>query len=178
MGFEREELEGAFRRYWQLGAVGEDWDAWCDTCFTEDVNYVERILGAKRGRETVRAWIKATMADYGEIYTAYEWHMIDDTGRVVVYMQNRRDNPEPGAPPIDFPGITVLQYAGNGQFSLEEDFWSLPEGTATFKQYADASKKFDPDHRHKRTRLNWGNGPEWTQGAQTYDGSVGAQRHA
>ena len=45
----------------------------------------------------MRAWIKPTMEEYGEIYTAYEWHMIDDDGRVVVYMQNRRDNPEPGA---------------------------------------------------------------------------------
>ena len=61
--------------------------------------------------------------------------MVDDDGRVVVYMQNRRDNPEPGAPPIDFPGMTVLQYAGDGKFSLEEDFWSLPEGIETLKQY-------------------------------------------
>ncbi len=125
MTFDRDEVEAAFRTYWQLGAVDEDWDMWCDTCFTEDVTYIEHILGNKQGREAVRAWIKPTMADYGEIYTAYEWHMVDDDGRVVVYMQNRRDNPEPGAPPIDFPGMTVLQYAGNGQFSLEEDFWSL-----------------------------------------------------
>ena len=130
MAFDRDEVEAAFRTYWQLGAVGEDWDAWCDTCFTEDVTYIEHILGNKQGREAVRAWIKPTMADYGEIYTAYEWHMVDDDGRVVVYMQNRRDNPEPGAPPIDFPGMTVLQYAGNGQFSLEEDFWSLHRGHA------------------------------------------------
>ena len=118
MTFDRDEVEAAFRTYWQLGAVGEDWDAWCDTCFTEDVTYIEHILGNKQGTRGRAAWIKPTMADYGEIYTAYEWHMIDDNGRVVVYMQNRRDNPEPGAPPIDFPGMTVLQYAGDGQFSL------------------------------------------------------------
>ena len=176
MTFDRDEVEAAFRTYWQLGAVGEDWDAWCDTCFTEDVTYIEHILGNKQGREAVRAWIKPTMADYGEIYTAYEWHMVDDSGRVVVYMQNRRDNPEPGAPPIDFPGMTVLQYAGNGQFSLEEDFWSWTEGGATFKEYVDQCKKFDPDFRHKRTRRNWGNGPEWTQGASTYAESLGAQK--
>ena len=126
MTFDRDEVETAFRNYWQLGAVGEDWDAWCDKCFTEDVTYIEHILGDKDGREAVRAWIKPTMAEYGEIYTAYEWHMVGDGGRVVVYMQNRRDNPEPGAPPIDFPGMTVLEYAGDGRFSLEEDFWSLP----------------------------------------------------
>ena len=71
--FDVDEVEAAFRKYWALGAVGEDWDTWCDECFTEDVTYIEHILGNKQGRETVRAWIKPTMADYGEIYTAYEW---------------------------------------------------------------------------------------------------------
>ena len=166
--FARAELEEAFRTYWRAGAVGEDWDAWADL-FTEDCRYFEHFYGPMRGRETVRAWIKPVMEKYGEIYTAYEWHMLDDGGRVVVYMQNRRDNPEPGAPPIDFPGMTVLQYAGDGRFSLEEDFWSLPEGTRTMRQYADACKQFDPDHPTKRTRLDWGNGPDWTRGATSYD---------
>jgi hypothetical protein len=167
MKFDRDEVESAFRTYWQLGAVGENWDAWCDRCFTPDVTYIEHVLGNKNGREAVRAWIKPTMEEYGEIYTAYEWHMIDGD-RVVVYMQNRRDNPQPGAPPIDFPGITVLQYAGDGMFSREEDFWSLPAGTRTAKQYAALCKEHDPAHPRKRTRLDWGNGPDWTQGAKTY----------
>ena len=168
MAFDEKEVEDAFRRYWQLGAVGEQWDEWCDTCFTEDVHYVEHILGTKEGREAVRAWIKPTMSEYGEIYTAYEWHMVERSGRVVVYMQNRRDNPEAGAPPIDFPGITVLQYAGNGMFSLEEDFWSLTEATRALKTYQQRCTEFDPDAPNKRTRSNWGNGPDWTKGAATY----------
>ena len=48
--FDRDEVERAFRNYWQLGAVGEDWDAWCDECFTDDVTYIEHILGNKKGR--------------------------------------------------------------------------------------------------------------------------------
>src|SRR5262245_15929494 len=151
MPFDRDEVEAAFRNYWALGAVGEDWDAWCDECFTDDVTYIEHILGSKQGREAVRAWIKPTMAEYGEIYTAYEWHMIGDDGRVVVYMQNRRDNPDRDAPPIDFPGMTVLQYAGDGKFSLEEDFWSLPEGIATAKEYAAACRARDENFAAKRT---------------------------
>jgi hypothetical protein len=169
MSWDRPEVEQAFRQYWQLGAVGENWDAWCDQCFTDDVTYIERVLGAHSGREAVRAWINPTMAEYGEIYTAYEWHMVGDDGRVVVYMQNRRDNPQPGAAPIDFPGMTVLQYAGDGRFSLEEDFWSLPEGVRTMKEYQAACREFDPEHAKKRTRLNWGSGPDWTQGAASYD---------
>ena len=90
----------------------------------------------------------------------------------------RRDNPEPGAAPIDFPGMTVLQYAGAGQFSLEEDFWSLPEAAAAFKEYVAQCKQFDPGFRHSRTRRNWGTGPDWTKGAASYAESDGAKNGA
>jgi hypothetical protein len=175
--FDRDEVETAFRTYWSLGAVGEDWDAWVDECFTDDVRYVEHILGDKSGREAVRAWIKPTMEEYAEIYTVYEWHVVDDSGRVVVYMQNRRDHPDAASPPIDFPGITILQYAGDGRFSMEEDFWSLPEGIETAKRYA-AALDGHPGARAERTRRAWGNGPAWTRGAPTYAESLGGRRSA
>ena len=164
----RDELEEAFRTYWRTGAVGEDWDAWADL-FTEDADYREHILGPKMGREAIRAWIKPIMAQFGEIYTAYEWHMVDEaSGRVVVYMQNRRDHPS-GTGTIDFPGITILEYAGGGRWKLEEDFWSLPEAEAAGKEYAAACAAHDPEHPKKRTRHDWGSGPDWTGGARSYD---------
>ena len=52
-----EEVENAFRTYWQTGAVGENWDAWADL-FTEDALYVEHVLGNMNGREQIRAWIR------------------------------------------------------------------------------------------------------------------------
>ena len=42
--------------------------------------------------------------------------MCEPSGRIVVYMQNRRDNTDQSAPPIDFPGMNVIQYAGEGKF--------------------------------------------------------------
>jgi hypothetical protein len=165
--FPREELEQAFRTYWQTGAVGEHWDAWADL-FTDDAEYVEHVLGNLRGREAIRNWIKPIMAEYGEIYTAYEWHAIDaEAGKVIVYMQNRRDHPS-GEGVIDFPGVTVLDYAGNGKWKREEDFWAVPRATAATQEYAAACAKHDPAHREKKTRLNWGNGPAWTKGARSY----------
>jgi hypothetical protein len=174
--FERDEIEGAFRNYWSLGAVGEDWDAWVDECFTDDVTYVEHVMGDMSGREEVRSWIKPIMDDFCELYTAYEWHQVGDDGRVIAYMQNRRDNPEPGGEPIDFPGVTILQYAGDGRFSLEEDFWAYPAAMAASKQYLEAAATHDADHKQKRTRNDWGDGPPWTQGAATWSGSLGATR--
>jgi hypothetical protein len=165
--FSRDDIERAFRTYWQTGAVGENWDAWADL-FTEDAHYVEHVLGSLRGREAIRSWIKPIMAQYGEIYTAYEWHSVDaDNGRVIVYMQNRRDHPS-GHGVIDFPGVTILDYAGNNQWRREEDFWAVPRATEAAQEYAQACKTFDAEHRKKQTRFDWGRGPDWTRGARTY----------
>lgn len=165
--YARGELEAAFRTYWGAGAVGEDWDAWAD-CFTEDAHYVEHVLGDLHGREAIRAWIKPIMAQFGELYTVYEWHTVDEAGgRVIVYMQNRRDHPS-GRGTIDFPGITILNYGGNGLWKREEDYWAVPRAQKSVEEYAEACARFDPDHKAKQTRLHWGSGPAWTRGAPSY----------
>jgi ketosteroid isomerase-like protein len=162
-----EELEEAFRTYWRTGAVSEDWEAWCDL-FTEDALYVEHMYGTMRGREAIRKWIVPIMARYLEIYTAYEWHMVDpESGRVVVYMQNRRDHPS-GMGTCDFPGITILEYAGGGKWKLEEDFYSIAGRDRAMKEYQEALVKYDPDFPKKGTRRDWGRGPEWTRGARSF----------
>lgn len=166
MAFDVAEVEGAFRHYWHTGMIREDWNAWADL-FTDDVVYYERILGTMRGRETVRNWIVPLMEQYGEIYGVYDWHEVDPSGRVVFRMINRRDHPS-GSGTLDFPGITVLQYAGQNQWSMEEDYWAEKLGVAQYQEYGEALKQHDPDHRNQRTRLDWGNGPEWTSGKKSY----------
>src|SRR5712691_1199851 len=166
--FARAELEEAFRAYWRAGAVGEDWDAWADL-FTEDCRYFEHFYGPMRGRETVRAWIKPVMEKYGEIYTAYEWHVVDeDSGRVVFYMQNRRDHPG-GQGTFDFPGVSILEYAGDGRWKSEEDYWAVKQREVAMREdgfwalkqregamlaYEEAWRRHDPIHARKRTRCN------------------------
>lgn len=161
-----EEIEEAFRLYWNTGMIREDWDAWSDL-FTEDVEYQERVLGIMHGRETVRAWIKPLMAQYGEIYGVYDWHEVDPSGRVVFRMENRRDHPS-GEGYLDFPGVTILQYAGEMKWSREEDYWAEKLGVQRYMEYDAALQAHDPRHRERKTRLHWGDGPSWTIGGTSY----------
>jgi hypothetical protein len=173
--FGKAELEAAFQNYWRTGAVNEDWDGFANN-FTQDALYIEHVLGTMHGREKVRSWIKPIMEEYCELYTAYEWHTIDEeAGRAIVYMQNRRDHPS-GVGTIDFPGITILEYGGDGLWKAEEDYWAVPASRRALKAYAEATQKHDPDHKQKRTRNDWGNGPAWTRGAKTWFERAGAKR--
>lgn len=166
MAFDLAEVESEFRRYWNTGMIREDWNAWCDL-FTEDVVYHERVYGTMVGRETVRKWIVPVMEKYREIYGVYEWHHTDPCGRVTFYMQNRRDHPS-GDGYVDFPGISIIHYAGNGLWKVEEDYWAQALGTKAYKDYEAALITHDKEHRQKATRLHWGDGPEWTKGPKSF----------
>lgn len=149
--FPRAEVEAAFRNYLVCGIVEEDWEAWA-RCFTPDVEYHEHQLGFMQGRDTVLAWITPLMEQFPEIYNSIDWYVVDGD-RVVFDANNRRDNPQLGGPPIDFAGVTILQYAGDGQFSREDDWWDLQGAMRSAQEYGDLCAAHDPDHAQKRTRL-------------------------
>jgi ketosteroid isomerase-like protein len=159
--FPRDEIEQAFVYYWVTGCVREDWDAWAD-CFVDDVEYVDHWWGPLHGRDEVKIWINAVMRGVPEIYTPLDWYVIEgDT--VAFHMQNRRDNPDPDGPPyFDFPGVSVIWYAGDGKFRAEEDFWDLTGARRTTAAYVEACAKVGvTDPLDRMTRKHWPESPEW-----------------
>jgi hypothetical protein len=170
--FTRDELESAFQRYWQAHA-DEDWDALADS-FTRDGEVIEYVLGSQNGREQIRDWVKSMMDATPELYVVYQWHLVDEErDDIVVYVQYRRDHPA-GTGTIDYPGISVLHYAGDGLFDRSEDFWPEQGEEGALTTYLEACAVHDPDHRRKRTRANWGDGPDWSRGAATWLDRKGA----
>lgn len=127
------EVEEAFQQIWTVGSVDEDWQAWPDL-LTEDVHYVERVFGTMHGRTAVRAWITELMAVRGDVHAALDWYVVQGD-RVVLNMANRYYSPDPARPHIDFAGLTVLGYGGDGLFSYEEDYWDAKGAASAYAQF-------------------------------------------
>jgi hypothetical protein len=160
----RQEVEEAFQRYWTTGPVDEDWEGWVNL-FVPDLSYRDHFWGTMHGREEIQLWIDAVMKGVPEIYTVLDWYTIDG-GTVVFHCQNRRDNPDSEGPDYwDFPGLSVLRYAGDGMWASEEDFWDAGGARKTSTEYYAACRRAgadDPDQR--MTRKFWPtDGPAWAR---------------
>jgi hypothetical protein len=160
--FPADEVEREFQRLWQIGPVGEDWSGQADL-YLEDCRYFDCYYGAM-SREQFRDWCTRLMAeDFPELYTVYEWHHVDGND-VVVSMQNRRDNPDPGGPAyLDFPGVSIFTYAGDGLWAAERDYWSIAQAIEAGRLYREACQRHDPEHPARRSRLHWAATPEWAR---------------
>lgn len=121
--FPRAEVEAAFRKYLDTGAYGRRWNEWADL-FTADAYYYECQYGEFHGREAIRTWITSVMAGVPDMYfPPIKWSLIDGD-QVVFCLDNAYPNPQdPAGPSIAFATISYLKYAGNGQWSREEDYY-------------------------------------------------------
>jgi hypothetical protein len=133
------EVEQAFHRILTTGITEEDWLGWTE-CLTDDVLYVERVFGTMHGRAAVRAWISELMAARADVHGVLNWYVVKGD-RVVFDMTNRIYHPDPARPPLDFGGITVLKYAGNGLFGYEEDYWDTNGSEIAYAEFLAAIER-------------------------------------
>ena len=147
MSREAEVLE-AFKAIWVTGSTHEDWEGWVEH-LTPDVLYVERVFGTMHGRDEVRRWITELMAVRSDVHAVLNWFIVSGD-RVVFDMWNRYHHPDPSQPPIDFAGLTVLEYGGGGLFSYEEDYWDQAGAKRAYREWSAACEawgsKGDPEH--------------------------------
>ena len=134
MGFSREEIASTFDGYIALQKA-QDWAAYCDI-FTDDAVYVEHEMGTFVGRQAIYDWLVPTMEPLVGWEYPIQWQMIDeDAGRVVFYWLNILPNPDGRAEPYQFEGVTIRDYAGNCNWSRQEDIYNMKECEAMMAEW-------------------------------------------
>ena len=133
MTFDRDEVTSAYENFVAVGESG-DWNAWADL-HTVDGVWVEHHLGRFEGREAIRRGITDVMAQAPATMTfPVEWVVIDGD-RVVYYPWQVLPDPSGGDGEFRFGCVTILTYAGDGQFSYQEDLYNPAEGTEVFGRW-------------------------------------------
>jgi hypothetical protein len=162
--YPRDEVEAAFRHYFLTGPVGEDWIAWSQL-FTADATYNDHFWGTFHGPAEIQRFLEGTMSFAAHVYSPLVWYNID--GAQVVYkVVNRADNPEPGGEPIEFPSLQVIQYAGDGKWASEDDWWTVAEMKLFNQRYQAARQRAGDKARDPLSRLDWDAGPAGTDWAR------------
>ncbi len=125
----RTEIEEAFETYQAAarhGGTTGDWEPWAN-CFTEDATYVEHLYGRMGGRAAILRWITETMSTPpGDQMPHFpiEWYIVDEERAwIVCQVWNRMADPGDGSLHQEY-NFTLLKYAGEGQFSYEEDIYN------------------------------------------------------
>ncbi|MET0739684.1 MAG: nuclear transport factor 2 family protein, partial [Acidimicrobiales bacterium] len=125
---ERSEVEAAFHRYVERGRQAVetgDWETWSKQ-FVEDARYIEHHYGRFNGRAEIKDWIVGVMQPFPEMDFPTHWYGIDGN-RVVFVAGNRLPDPTGGDTTYEFPACVVLHYAGDDQWSYEEDCYNPDE---------------------------------------------------
>lgn len=126
---DRTELQSAFEAYQAsvaaIAATG-DWARFADL-FTKDATYREHAYGDFSGHDEIRAWIVKTMTTFpGSEMNGFPvaWSLLDaEQGRVVCEIRNLMRDPGDGSL-HEASNITILDYAGDGRWSREEDVYN------------------------------------------------------
>ena len=111
---------------------------WADLAdfFTEDAVYIDPAWGRQEGRETIRQFFVDSMAGltgYGWS-TPERWTMVDGHRLVSHWDQILGQKPEGGEWTV--PGMSILYYAGDGQFCYSHDYLNMTYIGETLKAMA------------------------------------------
>jgi hypothetical protein len=137
--FDRAEVEEAYQNFVEVGDSG-DWNAWADL-HSEDGLWVEHHLGTFEGREAIREAILKVMRPVPMMVFPVGWYVIEGN-RVVYYPWQVMPDPKGGDEIYRFGCVTILEYAGNGLFSYQEDLYNPREADEVMKRWREAGGRF------------------------------------
>lgn len=138
--YSRTEVEEAYQQFVKAGDAG-DWDAWADL-HSEDGLWVEHHLGTCTGRDEIREMINRVMKPVPMMLFPVDWHIVEGN-RVVYYPWQVFPDPKGGDEVYRFGCVTILEYAGDGLWSRQEDVYNPNEADAVVKRWIAAGGKLD-----------------------------------
>lgn len=152
--FERAEIEAAFAHYQELGVGSHDWEGWA-RLFTPDARYEEHCLGVFDGQAAIESFIVTTMKDYPSMTLWLEWADFQDD-LVAFYIWNNLPDPTGTGKRFGFPNTTFLQYAGDGKWSFEGDYYNPADAERVFGEWLQAGgRKSTPQDRSLQGIDGW-----------------------
>jgi hypothetical protein len=151
----RAELELALQHYQatvRRAYAEQNWNLFAEL-FTEDANYNEHAYGRFSGRPAIAEWAVRTMTTFpGNAMAEFPvgWAVFDpDRDWIVCDIRNLMRDPGDGSQ-HEASNLTILHYAGNNQFSYEEDVYNpmrFMQMVAGWAGVADANGTLDEDGR-------------------------------
>jgi len=147
--FTREEVQTAFEEYQRLGAFGRDWPAWA-ALFTDDAEYVEHVIGRFHGASGILEFILDAMKPVEPMTFSFDWVIIDPPF-IAFDIWNHMPMLGDGVQ-YSFSNLTLVEYAGDGKWKLEEDFYAPKDAgrvvSKWFKAGGTADMAPDPSITH------------------------------
>ena len=99
------------------GEIG--WEAMVDMV-TDDATYIDPAWGRYKGRDNIRQFLRDSMQGLKDWKFPTDWYVIEGN-RVISRFRNRLPGRPADGTYYDVPGVSIIEYAGNGKFSFEED---------------------------------------------------------
>ena len=125
--YPRQEVQEALDNYLRVKAKADarevGWEALSDL-FTEDATFIDPSWGRSVGREAISQFMHDSMQGLEGWTFPNEWTAIDGN-HVIIKFLNRLPGQRPDGTYYEVPGVQVLDYAGGGRFSREEDIFNM-----------------------------------------------------
>jgi ketosteroid isomerase-like protein len=125
--YPEQEIRATYERYVQTrdrvdaGELG--WDALA-AFFTEDAVFIDPAWGRVEGLPAIRKFLVESMAGLEDWSFPHQWTMVQGNRLVTMWM-NRLAGRRPDGSYYEAPGVSILEYAGNGKFSFELDLLNM-----------------------------------------------------
>ena len=125
--FPKDEIRETYRRYVQTreqvqaGTAG--WETLADF-FTDDAVFIDPAWGRIDGIAQIREFLRDSMAGLDGWTFPHQWDVVEGN-RIVALWMNRLPGTREDGTHYEAPGVSILEYAGDGKFSSETDILNM-----------------------------------------------------